>query len=416
MSKATHPVDLPWDSWKEDQGLQLSFPAGWRVEVFEPPERPLVGEGAIVEHARRVLEEIERAQPARVVFAVDDLTRPLSYGVFFDHLIGYWQHRSPRPQVCVVVGLGTHGPLTREELTWKLGTACLNSGFVQVVNHDYQNSLADAGFEWGNIRVQVNAQFLQADFRVVLSTVVPHPFAGFSGGAKMVWPGLSSIEVTRRSHQMALMGFAGRPGTVRNNRFRQIIDGFLQHVSVHYFVGFLTDGRRRCVFVDSGELESTYQRVVQEAEQYYRIAVPAGRYDVVWLNAYPKDTELVQLDTAFLPLLTAEEPFWSDRAVFVLSGAVSRGVGHHGLFEPGGLLYRTPRPKRFLDGKPLWLYLPNVSTPECRQLFWKEYPHFQSLPELMKRLQDQFPGNASVAVFRASAITIIGPQSNIHEA
>ncbi|RMG67765.1 MAG: DUF2088 domain-containing protein [Calditrichaeota bacterium] len=408
MSRPTIPVSLPWNSWQESHDLKLDFPGSWSVEVFAPADLPEVSESEIAGHAQRLIKEIERTRPARVVLAVDDLTRPLSYRAFFDPLIEFWQTHAHRPQITVVVGLGTHGPLSSRELEWKLGSACVNADFLQVLNHNYKSEVADAGFEWGNIRVQVNRHFLQADFRVVLSTVVPHPFAGFSGGAKMVWPGLSSIEVTRRSHQMALMGFAGKPGTVHNNKFRRIIDGFLDQLPVHYFVGFLTDARRRCVFVDSGEIRGTYQRVVQQAESFYRVSLPEdARYDVVWLNAYPKDTELVQLDTGFLPVLTAGRSFWSEDAIFVLSGSASKGVGKHGLFEPGGLLYRAPRPKRFLAGRPLWLFLPGVSSKECHQLFWDQYPHFQSLGELRNALSNAFPEAASVAIFPAAAITIV---------
>jgi lactate racemase len=80
--------------------------------------------------------------------------------------------------------------------------------------------------------------------------------------------------------------------------------------------------------------------------------------------------------------------------ILLLTTAASEGLGHHGLFEPGGASYQTPRPRRALGGRELWLYAPNVPLGEVRKLYWEGYPVFQRPDELVRALAQKFSGAA----------------------
>ena len=70
-------------------------------------------------------------------------------------------------------------------------------------------------------------------------------------------------------------------------------------------------------------------------------------YDAAFVNAFPKDIDLIQAESAFVAWKTASVPVVREGGVVVLSSAASTGLGQHGLFEPGGVSYRPPRPKRW---------------------------------------------------------------------
>gem|GEM_PF-4554336 len=399
---------LPWNAWYGDEHKEIHHPRNWQIEVAHLPEIKPVQTDAIAREVGRLIAQVANRNPGEIAIAVDDLTRPISYAFFFEQFLKELRLLDPVPKLKIVVGLGTHRPLNRPELEEKIGTAPFQHAFVSVHNHDYHHDVIPVDIEWGKIPIKINRHFMEADFRVIMSAVVPHPFAGFSGGPKMVLPGLSNIEVTRRTHQMALMGFVGKIGNVRENKFRKILDEFMQKIPVDYFVGFLSGEGRECIHIQAGELFSTYYALTDVARKQYTVSLNRETYDVVWLNAYPKDTELLQIDTAFNPVLSAQKPFWNEETIFVVSAACTKGLGVHDLFGPGGKLYRPPREKRLLKNHLILFFLPGIQPDTFQQVFWSGYELHNNVEALLNRISTllQKPG-LDVVVFPVASIQLI---------
>ena len=408
LKTETHSLNLSWGAFYRDDILQIELPSPWKMDVFYSREKNPVSYDQIQKETEKLIRIIARRKPRRIAFAVDDLTRPLSYADFFDAFLFQLSALEVKPEIIVFIGLGTHRPLSQSEIVKKIGENIIQYENVVVKNHDYRKDLASTDIEWGKIPLHINKYFLEADFRVVLSTIIPHPFAGFSGGAKMLVPGLSNIEITRRTHQMALMGVAGKVGNVKENKLRRILDDFAQKIRVDYFMGFLTDGYRRCVQLTGGELKSTYYQLCASAESTYSVHVPDKQYDIIWLNAYPKDSELLQIETAFLPINSAPQKIWHDETVFVVSAACSKGLGVHDLFGPGGSLYRPPREKRNLKGHPIYFYLPGIQPEDFKKVFWEGYRLFNSKEKLLAELETMSSKSSkSLAVFPYASIQMM---------
>ncbi|RMF56300.1 MAG: DUF2088 domain-containing protein [Calditrichaeota bacterium] len=406
-SKGT--IKLPWNAWYQDTTFSIPCPDEWEVDVFGLTARTPIGAERLKQEAVKLEERLREKKISSVAIAIDDLTRPMGYHIFFETFFSELDKWSNPPDVNIIVGLGTHRPLEEQELKMKVGNAPFRyPQFVKVLNHDYKNDVIPTGLEWGKIPVKVNRYFMEAQFRVIFSAIVPHPFAGFSGGPKMVLPGLSNIEVTKRTHQMALMGFVGKIGNVKENKFRKIIDEFIEQIRVDYFVGFLTGDNRECIYMKSGSLLDTYYSLTEEARKIYSSPPPESLYDVVWLNAYPKDTELLQIDTAFNPVLSTSEKFWHDESIFVVSASCVKGMGVHDLFGPGGLLYRPPREKRNLKGHPIYFLIPGMTEEQFYKVFWEGYPLFTSTEDLLAAIQERFKNSTlKIAVFPMSSIQLV---------
>jgi hypothetical protein len=122
-------------------------------------------------------------------------------------------------------------------------------------------------------------------------------------------------------------------------------------------------------------------------------------YDCAFVNAFPKDIDLLQSEAAFVVWKTARSPVVREGGVAVLTTAASAGLGRHGLFEPGGVSYLPPQPKRWLKDRELWIYSPGVSREAVHQLYWNGYPVFHDKADLMRALAQRLPESADVAVF-----------------
>lgn len=397
---------IPWNAWYGDTQLDLDFPENWNVQmVSKRSEKPVAPE-IIFEEAGKLAGLVVDQNPRSVCIAIDDLTRPLSYELFLTRLLSELQSRKFKSDITVLIGLGTHRKLSEQEIGKKTGSLSKFYENLKIVNHDHVHETDYAGFDWGKIPVKINKHFLSAEYKIILSTIIPHPFAGFSGGAKMVLPGLSNIEVTKRTHQMALMGFVGKTGKIHGNKFRVILDQLISNIEINYFVGFLSDQQRSCIAVQGGDLNSVYAEMTEKAKQVYSFDIEKKKYDVVWLNAFPKDNELLQIDTAFVPLLAAAEPFWHENSVFVISAACHNGLGHHELFGPGGKLYREPRQKRGYAKDNLVFFIPGLSSEEFSSVYWNEYALYNEFQNVIQHI-DRMNLNNQVLVFPAAPIQLV---------
>ena len=128
----------------------------------------------------------------RVVIVTSDGTRPVP-----NHLLLPWLLELlpvPDSQVTVLLGTGTHRANTSEEICSMFGKELV--GRVDILNHDaYDDKLnPKVGETSSGTPVHLDRAYLEADKRIVLGFIEPHFFAGFSGGAKGVAPGVAGIE------------------------------------------------------------------------------------------------------------------------------------------------------------------------------------------------------------------------------
>ena len=97
--------------------------------------------------------------------------------------------------------------MVRAELERKLGAAILRTFDVEQ-HHPYEN-LVDLGRSSRGTPIRLNRTFCDADLKMVVGGVMPHPYMGFGGGAKLVVPGLAGIETLQANHQPAVTGISG---------------------------------------------------------------------------------------------------------------------------------------------------------------------------------------------------------------
>src|SRR5688572_10933851 len=165
--------------------------------------------------ARR-LDELARTRH-RAVIAIDDITRPTRTAPIVSRVVTRLVAAGmPADAITIVLATGAHRPATADDIRLKVGDAASR---FRVVSHDPSDAVDDSGALLAGQPVRVNREFLAADLRITVGGVMPHPFAGFSGGGKIVLPGLSDLDAVVRSHKYALMGFGGGL-QLEGNKFR----------------------------------------------------------------------------------------------------------------------------------------------------------------------------------------------------
>jgi nickel-dependent lactate racemase len=402
---------LPWRAWFGDEQIPICFPKDWQVEVHAMKDAPAMPKSEIAAALMRSISAPPIHKLAenkrRVAIAVDDLSRPTPAAMILPALLRMLNLSGVSDdQIDIVFSLGSHSALKRDEIILKVGHETAER--VRVENHDCERNLLDAGVKVGQTPVLINRTFAEADLKILLGSVVPHAFAGFSGGAKMVLPGLSNIESIEWTHKAVLMGLRGKAGTLEGNRFRAEFERVARHVDVQLSINVVVNSGREIAGLFAGDVEAAHRCASEFAREVYATRLPAEPLDVAILNAYPKDDELLQAENAFMFHHTAPANYLKDDALILLTSACTLGMGQHGLFGPQQRLYRKPLRKGFLGNRHLAAFMPGVSAEEFRQIYWEGYPHFREWEAAFEFLQQHYPKGARVGIFPCSSIQITG--------
>lgn len=146
------------------------------------------------------LEELVRPG-SKVALIVDDITRPTPRQAILRHLSARLD-AIPGLDVSLIIALGTHRPMTDEEIRQDLGE------FAQkypVVNTSYLDTerYAMAGKMPDGTSIMVYREVLEADTIIGIGNIVPHIAAGWGGGAKIIMPGVCGEETTTAIHNIS---------------------------------------------------------------------------------------------------------------------------------------------------------------------------------------------------------------------
>lgn len=393
-------VELPWGAWYQDGRHRLELPDHWAVEVCAPRDAPACSAAEISEAVRSPVEsptirELAAGRKSACV-VVDDLARPTRASDVLPPVLAELHEAGlSKDAVRIVVATGSHGTFDGERLAWKVGADVASRYRVEC--HDCRRDLVATGIEYGNRELKVNRTFYEADLKIAVGSVLPHSFAGYSGGAKLLLPGLSDLEATARSHKFVQLGLRGGADP-NENRFRLEAEQYARQLGLAFGVCVVANSRRETSRVCAGDVVAAHRRACAVAAGVYQTDLDA-EYDCVLLNAYPKDIDLIQSENALVALKGARSPIVRDGGLFVLTTAASEGLGRHGLFGPGGVGYRTPARLRALGGRELWIYAPTVPPDDIRRVYWDGYPVFRDSGELTRALANRFPNRTKAAVF-----------------
>jgi len=281
-------------------GLEVDVPDD-RVTVVEPMFRAALGNAhaELVAALRspidaRPLREITR-HGGRVAISVCDITRAQPRREMLEALF----EEMPNVRagdVTILIATGTHRSNTPAELESMLGPDIVRR--CRVVNHDSRDrsALVRVGETTTGVSVLLNHLWLDADVRITTGFVEPHFFAGFSGGPKMVAPGLAGLETTLTLHDARRIGDPMATwGVTEGNPIHDDIREIARMTGVHFAVDVTLNRAQQITAVFAGELFAEHRAACAAAKRDAMRKVDSP-FDVVLTtnSGYPLDQNLYQ--------------------------------------------------------------------------------------------------------------------------
>jgi nickel-dependent lactate racemase len=338
--------------------------------------------------------------------AVEDGTRPSRLAEILPDVLQVLHEAGiPRDRTRIVVGSGGHAPMDRPMLLRKLGRRVVD-GYAVANHHPYED-LVDLGVSPRGIPIRINRTFHQSDLKIAVGSVLPHPYAGFGGGAKIVLPGLSGIETLEANHRPVVTGVHGGLNDVETNAARAQMEEIALAVGLEAVLNVVTDARRRTVGAFFGHPVHAHRAAVALARRVYATPASEEPADVVVLNAYPKDGELLQVGNAFNVLRSSPCLPVREGGVVVVTAACPLGRGWHALHGPGGRLYRPPGERTWLQGRPVVFHSPNLNEADARVSFWEGYPFERTWSGAVRQVRDRVGEAPTVAVFPCASLQLL---------
>lgn len=241
------------------------------------------------------LKELVSSQD-KVIILVSDVTRPAPSSILLPPILEKLREAGIKnDQIMIVFGLGIHRKHTEEEKKRLVGEEVYNQ--VKCIDHDIDNCVKIGITKRGN-EVFIFKELLEADFIIATGNLEFHYFAGYSGGAKAVAPGVCGRETIANNHKHFLEPGV-KAGAIQGNPVREEIEEIGEMVGIDFMVNAVLNSHKKLVKVVAGDVTKAHREGAKHINDLFRVEIDELA-DIVITSpgGYPKDIDLYQTHKA----------------------------------------------------------------------------------------------------------------------
>jgi lactate racemase len=272
----------------------------------------------------------------KVLFVVNDATRPTPTARILDHLAGVIEDKSPH----FLVATGSHRPPAPAEFTEIFGP-WFERFHQSIFVHDAhaQTDMVPLGKTSRGTPLALNRRVVEANKIVAISSVEPHYFAGYTGGRKSFFPGAAAYATMEHNHRLALeagvapLALAGNPVHEDLAEAMESLEG-----KEIYSLQVVLDRSHRICAAFTGSLEETFTAAVYKAREVFAVEVSELADIVVTVAPAPMDIDLFQAHKA----IEHGKLALKEGGILILVSQCPMGVGNEGFYR---LLCRATDPE-----------------------------------------------------------------------
>ena len=335
--------------------LQLGFGNGYQ-EVTLPRENLLAilnaNEVTVEltgsEEVARALEQpigapklAEVVRPGeKIAIITSDITRPCPTRLILPPVLDRLYEAGVRPEdITLVFALGSHRPHTQEEKQRLAGDRAWSE--IRCLDSD-PGDCVHMGTTRRGTPVDITRVVAEADRRICLGNIEYHYFAGFSGGAKAIMPGVSTRQAIQANHTMMIHPDA-HAGKLEGNPLREDIEEAGAICGIDYIVNVVLDEHKQIIHAVAGDVTQAHRSGCAFLDRLYRKELKE-KADIVLVSqgGAPKDLNLYQTQKA----LDNAKHAVKDGGIIILVGSCKEGLGEKTF---GQWIREAKEPKDLVD-------------------------------------------------------------------
>ena len=337
--------------------MKLEFGFGNGVQEVTVPDENLMGilranevaaPASEEQEILRALHEPIGAKPLealivpgkKIAIITSDITRPMPTYKVMPALLDKLYAAGARPEdITLVFALGSHRKHTPEEMEKLAGSRAWNE--IACVDSD-PGDCVHMGTTSAGTPVDITRVVAEADFRICLGNIEFHYFAGYSGGAKAIMPGVSTRDAIQANHSMMIREEACA-GNIVNNPIRKDIEEAGKICGIDYIVNVVLSEHKKILKAVAGDPVLAHREGCKFLDNLYLKELDAPA-DIVLVSqgGAPKDLNLYQTQKA----LDNAKHAVKEGGVIVLIGSCKEGLGER-VFEEW--MTKSPSPKAMIE-------------------------------------------------------------------
>lgn len=318
--------------------MKLSIGFGKKPQDLELPDHMVMGilETNKVELGLTGIDEVIRAlhnpigtpelkniitPGEKIVIITSDITRPVpSYKVIPPIIEELNNIGVQNDDITIVFALGSHRPHTEEEMISLVGEELFNK--IKCIDSDV-NDFVHLGTTDAGTPIDIFTPVAEADRVICVANIEYHYFAGYSGGAKSVMPGVSTSNAIQTNHSKMVLPDA-RAGKVEGNPVRDDLEEAIGSRPIDFIVNVVLDEKKEIVYAVAGDFIKAHRVGCEFLDSIYKKEL-REKADIVVVSqgGAPKDINLYQTQKA----LDNAKHAVKDGGIIVLVGSCIEGFG-----------------------------------------------------------------------------------------
>lgn len=313
-------------------GLEVELPDGPLVKCLgyrplEPVADPAQTVAARLAQPTGALPLAELARGRRsACVVISDVTRPVPNRLLLPPILQTLEAAGiPRQQILILVATGLHRPNLGDELVEMVGPEIVEQ--YRIENHHGQVEAEHVylGQTPRDVPVWIDRRYVEADLKITTGLIEPHLMAGFSGGRKLICPGIAGLATIRAWHSPRFLEHPNAcNGRLEGNPVHQENTWIARRAGCDFVVNTVVDAQRRLLAVVAGDMEAAFHEGVAFVRKLVIDSVPQPVDVVVTTSAgYPLDTTFYQSVKGMVAALDIVKP----GGTIVIAASLSEGIG-----------------------------------------------------------------------------------------
>jgi nickel-dependent lactate racemase len=312
-------------------GLAVELPDSTIGPLHIQPAAPLADPVAAVETALAhpigtpPLAELARGRKSACV-VICDITRPVPNKVILPPLLRTLEQQGiPRDRICILNATGLHRPNLGAELVEMVGAEIVANYRIENHHGKALDEHTFLGTTPRGVPVWIDKRYLEADLKITTGLIEPHLMAGYSGGRKLICPGIAALETVKIWHGPQFLEHPRADcGSLDGNPVHEENTRIAWMAGCDFIVNVCIDGKRQITWAGAGHMEEAWRAGVRFCEQVVKVTLPEP-VDVAVTSCagYPLDTTWYQAVKG----LTGAMPIVRPGGTIVLAASLSEGLG-----------------------------------------------------------------------------------------
>ena len=273
----------------------------------------------------RPLQDLARGRRNACV-VVSDVTRPVPNQVILPPILETLEAAGiPRHEILVLVATGLHRPNLGSELVEMVGSFVAENYRIENHHGQQRGEHTHLGQSPRGLPVWIDSRYVQSDLKITTGLIEPHLMAGFSGGRKLICPGLAAIETVMVWHGPDFLEHPNaRNGCLAGNPVHEENTAIARMAGCDFIVNVVIDAQRRILQVVAGDMEAAFLKGVAFAKEPIAANLPTAVDIVVTSSAgYPLDTTFYQSIKGLVGALPIVKP----GGTIILAASLTEGIG-----------------------------------------------------------------------------------------